>query len=91
MRRVVTDVNYLYAGLLALAYFKEFERDPQAFAPRYVALLEHGFDDSPAALERRFLGIDFSDEPALFESAAATIDARTQALARLYSSPAEGR
>ncbi|HEU5480144.1 MAG TPA: M3 family metallopeptidase, partial [Candidatus Tumulicola sp.] len=85
------DVNYLYAGLLALAYFKEFERAPQAFVPRYVALLKHGFDDSPAALERRFLGIDLSDEPALVESAAATIDARTQTLAKLYSSPAEGR
>ena len=34
------DVNYLYAGLLALEYFMRFERDPAGFAPRYVALLK---------------------------------------------------
>jgi len=78
------DVNYLYAGLLALAYFTQFERDPAAFAPRYVALLENGFDDAPAALERRFLGIDLADEAGLVSNAATLIDARTAAL-RLYS------
>lgn len=80
------DVNYLYAGLLALAYFTDYERDAQAFSPRYVALLKNGFNDSPAALERRFLGIDLGDERGLVANAAASIDARTQTLSNLYSS-----
>ncbi|MFZ1019273.1 MAG: M3 family metallopeptidase [Candidatus Cybelea sp.] len=79
------DVNYLYAGLLAERYFSDFERDPGGFSPRYVALLKNGFDDSPAALERRFLGIDLSDERALVENSALLIDARTALLAKLYS------
>jgi oligoendopeptidase F len=79
-------VNYLYAGLLAERYFADFERDPNEFAPRYVALLKNGFDDSPAALERRFLGIDLSDERALVENSAMLIDARTAVLEKLYSS-----
>ena len=79
------DVNYLYAGLLAIAYFTDFKRDPNAFAPRYVALLKNGFKRlKPAALERRFLGIDLSDERALVTNAAALIDARTAELSLLY-------
>ena len=78
------DVNYLYAGLLAATYFADFKRDPQAFAPRYVALLKNGFDASPADLERRFLGINLSDEKALVATATALIDARTAELSQLY-------
>ncbi len=80
------DVNYLYAGLLAAKYFADFKRDPKAFAPRYVALLKNGFDASPADLERRFLGIDLSDENALVANATTLIDARTNELAQLYPS-----
>lgn len=80
------DVNYLYAGLLALAYFTDYERDAQGFSPQYVALLKNGFNDSPAALERRFLGIDLSDERGLVANAAGVIGARTQTLSTLYSS-----
>ena len=83
------DVNYLYAGLLALTYFNWFEREPRAFSSRYVGLLENGFNDTSAELLRRFLGIELSDERALVESAARVIDARTQILATLYSSKAE--
>jgi oligoendopeptidase F len=78
------DVNYLYAGLLAATYFADFKRDPKTFAPRYVALLKNGFDASPAELERRFLGIDLSDEKALVATAASLIDARTDELSQLY-------
>lgn len=85
------DVNYLFAGVLALAYFSDFERDPKAFSARYVALLKNGFNDSPTALERRFLGIDLADEPALVANAAALIDARTQLLGRLHSNEGEPR
>jgi oligoendopeptidase F len=85
------DVNYLYAGLLALEYFNQFELDPHRFSARYVALLKNGFDDSPAALEQRFLGIDLLDERALVANAAGLIGDRTQLLAKLYSGGAVAR
>ena len=78
------DVNYLYAGLLALTYFGIYERDPHGFASRYVALLKNGFNDTPTALLRRFLSIDLTDEPGLVTNAASVIDRRTQSLAALY-------
>lgn len=78
------DVNYLYAGLLALQYFADFQRSPATFSNNYVALLKNGFNDTPAALEHRFLGIDLTDENALVVHATTLIDTRTTALARLY-------
>jgi oligoendopeptidase F len=80
------DINYLYAGLLALRYFSDFQRDPATFSKRYVALLKNGFDASPAALERRFLGIELTDERALVDTAGTLIDVRTAELQRLYTS-----
>jgi oligoendopeptidase F len=79
------DVNYLFAGLLALDYLRLFERDPKDFQVRYVALLENGFDDAPAALLRRFLGIDLNDGTALVRDATALIDGRTTTLEGLYA------
>lgn len=79
------DVNYLYAGLLALKYFTDFQRDPSGFSRKYVALLKNGFNDTPAALERRFLGIDLGDESGLVANAAALIEQRTDELERLVS------
>jgi oligoendopeptidase F len=77
------DVSYLYAGLLALRYFDDFERNRASFASSYVRLLSNGFTESPATLERRFLGIDLDDEKALVESASALIARRTRDLATL--------
>lgn len=85
------DVNYLYAGLLAERYFADFDRDRRTFAPRYLALLKNGFNESPATVERRFLGIDLSDERGLVENAAALIDARALVLERLYSNATPAR
>ncbi len=85
------DVNYLYAGLLAMQYFADFEHDPGSFSRRYVALLKNGFNDTPAALEKRFLGIDLPNEAALVTNAASLIDARTAVLSRLYSNGVETR
>jgi oligoendopeptidase F len=79
------DVNYLFAGLLALEYLRRFERDPQDFERRYVALQANGFDGTPAALLERFMGIDFDDPDTLAQDATALIDARTAALAELYA------
>ena len=79
------DVNYLYAGLLALRYFADYERDPKAFSQRYVTLLKNGFNDDPAALEKRFLGINLNDEAGLVADADRFIAAKTETLAKLYS------
>jgi oligoendopeptidase F len=78
------DVNYLFAGLLALNYFEQFEADRQGFSQRYVALLKNGFSDTPRALERRFLNIDLDDADGLVSSAATFIDQRRSILERLY-------
>ena len=93
------DVRLLFSGLivsatgswaynvalLALVYQRLFERDPKDFQVRYVALLENGFDDAPAALLRRFLGIDLNDGTALVRDATALIDGRTTTLEGLYA------
>ncbi len=78
------DVNYLYAGLLALRYVTAFQRDPRTFSRGYVALLQNGFSESPAWLERRFLGIDLDDEAGLLRNAEDLIDANSRTLAALY-------
>jgi hypothetical protein len=82
------DVNYLYAGLLALRYFTDFENEPASFPKRYVALLKNGFSDTPPALEKRFLGIDLSNEAELVTGASAFINARTAVLSKLYGKTA---
>jgi oligoendopeptidase F len=75
------DVSYLYAGLLALNYFERFETDRGGFAKAYVALLKNGFDDTPGALEHRFLHIDLNDERGLSATADRLIEQRTRELA----------
>jgi oligoendopeptidase F len=54
------DVNYVYGGLLALKYYDLYTTKPEWFVPRYIALLNNGFDQPPAELLNRFLGIDLS-------------------------------
>jgi oligoendopeptidase F len=51
------DVNYVYASLLALEYYSLYKADPQGFATRYEALLQHGFDAPPEELLQKALGI----------------------------------
>ena len=79
------DVNYLFAGLLALRYFDLFESDPQGFSHRYVALLKNGFTESPQALEKKFLGIDMNDAGTMLHVAGSLIDRRAAVLASLYA------
>jgi oligoendopeptidase F len=78
------DVNYLFAGLLAVQYLQQYEADPKGFSTRYVALLKNGFTDTSQALEKRFLSIDLNDPGPLVEAAAALIDRRTVELRTLY-------
>jgi oligoendopeptidase F len=74
------DVNYLYAGVLALNYFDAFERTPASFAMKYVALMENGFNDSVPSLMKRFLDLDITDEGPLVATATAFLENRTRAL-----------
>jgi oligoendopeptidase F len=60
------DVNYVYGGLLALKYYDLYTTKRDWFVPRYVALLKNGFNEPPAELLQRFLGIDLSG-PALLK------------------------
>jgi oligoendopeptidase F len=78
------DVNYLFAGLLALTYFDRFESDPHDFSRRYVSLLRNGFNSDPVTLERQFLGIDLTDVASLVRAANDSIERRMQKLRGLY-------
>jgi oligoendopeptidase F len=75
------SVNYMYASMLALRYFQLYEQKPGWFAPRYIALLRNGLDDTPENLLRRFLDIDF-DGDALLANAVSVVDTRLKALER---------
>jgi oligoendopeptidase F len=79
------DVNYLYAGLMAVEYLHQLELDPKGFPARYVALLKEGFDDKPQALEEKFLGIDLDDPDKLVKDAATFMQQRTDELQTLYA------
>lgn len=84
------DVNYLFAGLLALRYFQDFKEHPNSFPRHYVALLKSGFTDTPQALEKKFLNIDLANTAALVRNANAIIEQRTAVLERLYRGCGEG-
>lgn len=83
----VYDVNYLFAGLLALEYLHRLEDDPHGFPARYVALLKNGYTDTPQALERKFVGIDLDDAQGLVRDATSLIERRARVLESLYDDP----
>ena len=68
----------------ALQYLQH-ESNPNAFSHRYLGLLKNGFNDTPQALERKFLNIDLDDADALVGAAALLIDKRTAMLETLYA------
>lgn len=79
------DVNYLYAGLLALEYLHQFKQDPKGFPARYVALLKNGYTDTPQALEKKFLGIDMDDADGLVRNASELVVSQSAVLQALYA------
>lgn len=85
------DVNYLFAGLLALDYLRQYEKDPAGFSQRYVALLKNGFTGTPQAMLKRFLNIDMTDVSGLVNNATSEIDWRKATLNRLYEDAARKR
>jgi oligoendopeptidase F len=52
--------SYVFGQLLVLALYRMYREAGQSFVPKYVALLESGGSDSPAALLNR-LGVDIRD------------------------------
>ena len=72
-------VNYMYAGLLSLQYYKMFKENPKAFLPKYISLMENGFDAPPDVLLKR-IGIDMND-PALVDNAVTLLTPMVNALA----------
>ncbi|MBF5042112.1 M3 family oligoendopeptidase [Aggregicoccus sp. 17bor-14] len=76
------DVNYTWAGLLALRLFAAYERDPKRFAPGYVAMMAQGFDRPVEALLRDFVGVELHS-PELVEAALAAAGSRLEALQRV--------
>lgn len=53
--------NYVFADLLAQTYFTMNKQDPAGFAKRFTALERNGFNDTPANLLKKFMGINIRD------------------------------
>jgi oligoendopeptidase F len=81
------DVNYLFAGLLALEYLRLYEQSPKDFATHYVAMLQNGFTDAPERLLQTYLQIDLKDEAELVSHATELIRRRTATLEDFYRRP----
>jgi hypothetical protein len=85
-------LDHLYrtaADNAARAYYLKYFLDDatfQVYGSAEETELESAIYRGVDWLERRFLGIELSDERTLLENAAQVIDARTQVLAALYSS-----
>jgi oligoendopeptidase F len=67
-------VNYVYGGMLALAYYKAWRADRAGFDRAYISLLRNGFDDTPDVLLKKFLHINLGDTDALAASARGVVE-----------------
>jgi oligoendopeptidase F len=73
------NVNYVYAGVLALKYYAMMQKDPSDFRTRYMALLRNGFTAPPKELLKRFLEIDLGSTD-LVNDAMNVVSARVEEL-----------
>jgi len=55
-------LNYVYAKLLALYYFSQYQQNNKSFIQKYNALLRNGYDSEPDKILKQFLGISISDK-----------------------------
>ena len=77
------DINYVYGALLALKYYELYQKDPKQFVPRYIALMQNGFDAPPAVLLKRFLDLDLHD-PLLITNALNVVEDKVHLLEQSY-------
>jgi oligoendopeptidase F len=77
------DINYVYGALLALAFYEKYNRDPENFVPRYIALMRNGFDAPPEVLLKRFLDIDLHD-PQLVSNSLHLVEEKVNLLEKSY-------
>jgi oligoendopeptidase F len=82
------DINYVYGSILALKFYALYTRDPNNFAPKYIALLKNGFDAPPNDLLKRFLDVDLND-PSLVTDAMTILEAKIDLLEKNYQSKSD--
>ncbi len=76
--------NYVFADLLAETYFTLYKKNPADFARRFTALERNGFNDTPQALLKKFLGISLSD-PKTYDAVFAQQQSYLNDLQTLYA------
>ncbi|PYS50976.1 MAG: hypothetical protein DMF68_05695 [Acidobacteria bacterium] len=77
------DINYVYGVIVALKFYEMYTRDAQHFVPRYIALMQNGFDAPPAILLKRFLNIDLND-PRLISDVLRVLEDKVNLLEKSY-------
>ena len=75
--------NYMYSGMIALAYFSRYSTDSARFVPAYLSLLRGGWPAPAQVLLRRHLGREVED-PALVDQNFTLIERRLEELEGLY-------
>jgi len=71
--------NYMYSGMLAVAYFARYASDSSRFVPAYLSLLREGWPAPAEELLLRHLGIRLED-PALVSDAFGLLERRVEEL-----------
>jgi oligoendopeptidase F len=75
--------NYMYSGMLALAYFTRFASDSARFVPAYLSLLRGGWPAPAQQLLQRQLGMSIGDT-SLVTVTFRSLQPRLTALEQLY-------
>lgn len=56
------NINDMLASLLAIYYFQQFLKDKNKFSFQYNRFLKNGYTDTPSALLKKFMNIQFNDK-----------------------------
>jgi oligoendopeptidase F len=75
------DLNYAYAGVLALSFYERLHRDPSSFQRAFTSMLKNGFDRTPDQLLKTLVDVDL-DDPNLVARATRFLDSRITELDR---------
>ncbi len=77
-------VNYVFANFLALKYYEMYQRGPQTFVPKFMAMVRNGFNDTPTNILKSYLSIDLKD-PKLVSDAFSILESKVKELEMLYT------